>query len=243
MKLNIGFVCAVALFAGASNASAASVSGTLGITYFEVLNGTGGPDFGGSGTPNVADGSALGPDGLPVVNSVSPGITEFNSFHEITWWSPSMNSAVIATGTGVTAIPYSSNMYQPNSGGTNDAAAYETAILNGSFTLSSAGTVHFTVGSDDDAFIYLNGILIGQNPGIHGVTDVTFTGNGLAGSNSLEIFYADREHTGAFLDVSADVALTAGVPEPSTWAMMILGFTGVGFMSYRRKSKPALMAA
>jgi uncharacterized membrane protein len=33
------------------------------------------------------------------------------------------------------------------------------------------------------------------------------------------------------------------VPEPSTWAMMLLGFAGVGFMAYRRKSKPALMAA
>jgi hypothetical protein len=37
--------------------------------------------------------------------------------------------------------------------------------------------------------------------------------------------------------------LTADVPEPSTWAMMLLGFAGVGFMAYRRKSKPALMAA
>jgi hypothetical protein len=35
----------------------------------------------------------------------------------------------------------------------------------------------------------------------------------------------------------------AAVAEPSTWAMMILGFIGVGFMAYRRKSKPALMAA
>jgi hypothetical protein len=34
-----------------------------------------------------------------------------------------------------------------------------------------------------------------------------------------------------------------GVPEPSTWAMMLLGFAGVGFMAYRRKSKPALRAA
>ena len=29
------------------------------------------------------------------------------------------------------------------------------------------------------------------------------------------------------------------IPEPSTWAMMLLGFAGVGFMVYRRKSKPA----
>jgi PEP-CTERM motif len=33
----------------------------------------------------------------------------------------------------------------------------------------------------------------------------------------------------------------ASVPEPSTWAMMILGFCGLGFMAYRRKqSGPAL---
>jgi PEP-CTERM motif len=36
--------------------------------------------------------------------------------------------------------------------------------------------------------------------------------------------------------------ISSAVPEPSTWAMMILGFAGVGFMAYRRKSKPALMA-
>jgi len=35
----------------------------------------------------------------------------------------------------------------------------------------------------------------------------------------------------------------AAVPEPSTWAMMILGFTGIGFMAYRWNVKPALMAA
>jgi hypothetical protein len=29
------------------------------------------------------------------------------------------------------------------------------------------------------------------------------------------------------------------VPEPSTWAMMILGFVGVGFMAYRRKNQGA----
>jgi hypothetical protein len=34
------------------------------------------------------------------------------------------------------------------------------------------------------------------------------------------------------------------VPEPSTWAMMILGFFGVGFMAYRRKQNgPALRLA
>jgi hypothetical protein len=29
--------------------------------------------------------------------------------------------------------------------------------------------------------------------------------------------------------------ISAAVPEPSTWAMMILGFVGLGFMAYRKK--------
>ena len=36
--------------------------------------------------------------------------------------------------------------------------------------------------------------------------------------------------------------LTPDVPEPSTWAMMILGFAGIGFMAYRRTNKIALNA-
>jgi hypothetical protein len=31
--------------------------------------------------------------------------------------------------------------------------------------------------------------------------------------------------------------LQAAVPEPGTWAMMILGFAGVGFMAYRRRDQ------
>jgi hypothetical protein len=31
------------------------------------------------------------------------------------------------------------------------------------------------------------------------------------------------------------------VPEPSTWAMMILGFAGIGFMAYRKRNKPEML--
>jgi hypothetical protein len=39
-----------------------------------------------------------------------------------------------------------------------------------------------------------------------------------------------------------EVEIAAPVPELSTWAMMILGFAGVGFMAYRRKSMPVVSA-
>jgi hypothetical protein len=63
------------------------------------------------------------------------------------------------------------------------------------------------------------------------------------GSASIDpTFSIDPAYTSNYsLTFSAGIA--NGVPEPSTWAMMILGFAGVGFMTYRRKSKPALIAA
>jgi hypothetical protein len=46
-----------------------------------------------------------------------------------------------------------------------------------------------------------------------------------------------------YFDATFSATFTSAVPEPSTWAMMMLGFAGLGFMAYRRKSKPAWLAA
>lgn len=40
----------------------------------------------------------------------------------------------------------------------------------------------------------------------------------------------------AYGDAVTVTDLVAAVPEPSTWAMMRLGFAGVGFMAYRRRN-------
>ena len=34
-----------------------------------------------------------------------------------------------------------------------------------------------------------------------------------------------------------DISEISAVPEPSTWAMMLLGFAGLGFMAYRSKKQ------
>jgi hypothetical protein len=67
--------------------------------------------------------------------------------------------------------------------------------------------------------------------------------NGFTGVNYwLDINPPDTAGFGPDAGPLTSFTVTA-VPEPSTWAMMVLGFAGVGFMAYRRKSKPALMAA
>jgi hypothetical protein len=48
---------------------------------------------------------------------------------------------------------------------------------------------------------------------------------------------------GKFLYGTVEPAAVASVPEPSTWAMMILGFASVGFMAYRRRSHSQALSA
>ena len=51
-------------------------------------------------------------------------------------------------------------------------------------------------------------------------------------------FMGNGEFTGSMTPIVTDV------PEPSTWAMMMLGFGGLGWLAYRRRSyAPALVAA
>jgi uncharacterized protein (TIGR03118 family) len=98
--------------------------------------------------------------------------------------------------------------------------------------------------SEINAFDPITGAFLGTipidtgsaSPG--GLWSLVFGNTGSNGDPNT-LFFTDGingERDGLFGSIQA-------VPEPSTWAMMILGFTGIGFMAYRRKSKPALMAA
>jgi hypothetical protein len=62
---------------------------------------------------------------------------------------------------------------------------------------------------------------------------------------AADFFTTDTTFTGTYSigDVSGSGTFNiSAVPETSTWAMMILGFVGIGFVAYRRQSKPALIA-
>ena len=75
-----------------------------------------------------------------------------------------------------------------------------------------------------------------------GDAPTSFTGSWTS-AGGIYILFGPDGYDGGIDNVNFTVnAITTAVPEPSTWAMMILGFAGVGFMAYRRKSKPALMA-
>ena len=117
------------------------------------------------------------------------------------------------TGIGFSGQPFPSGVIDP----TNSASPVYLAALIGDFADASgvviAGSI-FVPGNGPFHVSAPTGAVYLQL----GVNDDIFTDN--SGSWSIQV------------DGST---VTSAVPEPSTWAMMVLGFAGVGFMAYRRK--------
>lgn len=127
-------------------------------------------------------------------------------------------------------------------------AMYNTAIPVTLGTLGSLPTLTFTAYDSEDisgigyfVFAYLPGnwTTPGTSPGDYtnvsegpGFTTPTFTYNSSTGITTVETFTADYMGSGSNLSFTL-IGSASAVPEPSTWAMMLLGFAGLGFLGYR----------
>jgi hypothetical protein len=113
-----------------------------------------------------------------------------------------------------------------------DPSAASTCIYQGG-SCSADTKVDFHIGGGPDLD------LVAFNPG----SGAVFAVGSISSLGFETAYYKDQFGVDATLNVTEVADNISAVPEPSTWAMMLLGFGGVGFMAYRRKYKAALLAA
>ena len=83
--------------------------------------------------------------------------------------------------------------------------------------------------------------LLTSTPGSTDFTLVSTIFQATATSGLLS-FSGTIPQTGGDFNAAVDAISISAVPEPATWAMMMLGFVGIGFMSYRRSRRSAAIA-
>jgi phospholipase/lecithinase/hemolysin len=142
--------------------------------------------------------------------------------HIIVWDTPNVGLAPAVAAQGGTAV------------GTTIATLMNQALF--------AAMANFTDVSIFDIFGL--GTSIFQDPGKFGLTNVTDACGAIAAADCSKYEYWDGIHpTTAAHTIIADAFIAQAVPELSTWAMLILGFGGVGFMAYRRRQNGSALAA
>jgi hypothetical protein len=179
----------------------------------------------------VAAGSASSPDGSLTVTNQSFGAFNLNSL--------SINSQTFLSSPGV----LSSNTLDVDQTTTGNHTLVLDIVATGlagpnalQDFLSSFSVSGQTAGWSVVERTTINGALLATTPVFTGVSDSASSINGAFAGTT---FTADEHYTimsvgeGSF-NGGIDIAVAA-VPEPATWAMLLLGFAGLGFMFRRHQ--------
>ena len=185
--------------------------------------------FGQTGTADTVTGTRTG-SSTTITSSTSVDIDEIDA--------ASIMTPISATFT----------LSATNSGPATTSGGEITQHYNGTFSITS-GATNFLSGTFSDAVFGSGGALTLSASNPSPTQSVTFTSNVIAPS-LISAF--DRAMSLSFTDVSPSAAIVPGtgtlrsftsdvsgdfsatVPEPSTWAMMLLGFAGLGYAAYRK---------
>ena len=229
---------AAALVAMASHANAAVIA---------TFSSLGSPTILPLGSTPVVDFSSLTPgspyNGGAIYNTgggTTTGITNSSSYVAAPWTSIPV---AYPPGSG-----YTGNFFADNNGDTSTwdfAPGQHTIYLyigsldaGNSLTITASnGTTVFT-GSD---WTTIPGVTL---PGDGDPTIMGSTSNGWfrftdAGGTISSLVTAETgTDFGNSFEIAA-IATSSSVPEPSTWAMMLLGFAGLGFLVYRQSRRLA----
>lgn len=249
-------LAAAALLCATAPAHAAN---TATITYYTIGEADRDANHLAGGTFNNEVQDALGPDGLPVLNTAAYGCTsncyapggapgDVLANGEITYWSPALNnggaggtSDVTLTSSGTVALPFnvSSNFFPPNGTGSSDSNGFQAATLTATLVNTNTEQISFSIGADDMAFAFLDGHVVCDLGGVHAdsagscVTPFDIT----PGSHQLAVFFVDINNvqSGFSFDVQTqDVTTAPSIPEPSSLALFAGGLGLVGVLARRR---------
>ncbi len=101
------------------------------------------------------------------------------------------------------------------------------ADFTATISAPTTGDYTFNFGTDDGGYLLIDGDVVANQGGIHAIAFQDYVVNLTAGTHTLEVQYDNVLCCGAIAYVGLNGAL-APVPEPASWALMVLGLGAVG---------------
>src|SRR3984957_8957297 len=165
-----------------------------------------------SGTAGIATGTTPNVSANPLGDTLPYMSVEADSTEQVIF------------GTAQTSISIYWGSIDGNQGGNNNLNTIAITIDN--YTLTGADLVNMGATGTGDQTGPLGNELV-TITGLAPFTTATFSST----NNAFEFSLA-----------ATPVTQTGGTPEPATWAMMMIGFAGLGYAAFRRNSKVGALA-
>lgn len=175
--------------------------------------------------------------------------------NRLLWWTEGVRgngsySVTRDTGVGVNGVRNDSFLWDGSkyvydseasffpTGANSNANGKRSVHWSGFFSTTSPGSVEMSVLADDDAWVFINGVLAIDNGGVKAFNNSfrssLITTNMIVANeqNRIDIFFADRANVQARFQMESSVAFEP-IPEPAT--MLTLGLGGALLAARRRR--------
>jgi hypothetical protein len=211
-SIKVAMVAAAVTFGAAATANAAVVNTSGNLATGQGAGGTSDPYW----TITAAVGTA--PSGNPTIQTYNTSIFPFNAY-----------AAPIGTSQWITPTANAGQSFDPSS---NGFYTYTISFIATKFTIAGQFMSDNTV---SDITLSPVGQHTTGGGGFTSPTAFAFNDLTLGQLYTLAFTVENFKQNGG--NPTALDVMASAVPEPSTWAMMILGFLGLGFLGYRKSSK------
>ena len=147
-------------------------------------------------------------------------------------FNPTDDSAIYTLGTWLASASATGISYNAGAAPTD---GLDNTIWNFTGDVSVTTGEMFTVSHDDGVTLIIDGVTVVDEPGPTSAVTTSYTWTGPSGTFAFQLVYG--ECCGPPAQLVTSLPLSSTIPEPSTWAMMLIGFGGLGFFGFRRLRK------